>query len=112
MHKVFQESGATDEVSFRQVVKAIIDDAAHGFALFKLTSEYAELADSEKIPANPRAGGRSVKSSFGHHFHNPSIHHSLEVARVEAPSAAQIGSDASMVLSPLFLFLEDSDAGA
>ncbi len=99
MHKVPQESGATDEVGFRQVVKAAIDNAVHGFALFRLISEYAELADSEKdqlirVLADQVSSRVLVIISI--------IHHSWEVARVEAVSAVQIGPDTSMVLSPFF----------
>jgi dihydrodipicolinate synthase/N-acetylneuraminate lyase len=96
----FVSSGAVDEASFRRVVEAAIGDGVHGVALFGLASEYAKLADSERVQLTralvDQAAGRV-----------PAIisitHHSLEVAKREAVTAAEIGADALMVLPPFFL---------
>jgi len=45
----FSKEGEIDEVSFRKVIDATIADGVHGIAMFGLASEYAKLADAEKL---------------------------------------------------------------
>ncbi len=96
----FTGAGAVDEISFRKVVDAAIDDGVHGVALFGLASEYAKLADDEKRQltsalVDQAAGRVPVIISI--------THHSLEIAKQEAASAARAGADGLMVLPPFFL---------
>lgn len=96
----FSVTGTVDERSFRAVVEAAIGDGVHGLALFGLASEYAKLADGEKLLLiRALVDQASVRV--------PVIisitHHSLDIAKQEAAAAARLGASALMVLPPFFL---------
>lgn len=95
----FSVTGTVDVRSFRTVIEAAIGDGVHGLALFGLASEYAKLADREKLLLT-----RALMDQVS--LRVPVIlsitHHSLDIAKQEA-AAARLGASALMVLPPFFL---------
>ena len=96
----FSESGEIDELAFRNVIDAAIQDGVDGLAMFGLASEYAKLADAEKLRLTRILVQHTAKRV-------PVIvsitHHSLEVARKEAAEAIRIGADALMIMPPFLM---------
>lgn len=96
----FTAKGEADEAGFRNVIDAVISDGVNGLAMFGLASEYAKLADAEKIRLTRILVEQAAKRV-------PVIvaitHHSLEVARKEAVEAIRVGADALMVMPPFFM---------
>jgi 4-hydroxy-tetrahydrodipicolinate synthase len=96
----FSEDGEIDEAGFRKVIDAAIVGGVHGLAMFGLASEYAKLADAEKVRLTQilvEQTGKRVPVIVS------ITHHSLEVARKEAAEAMQIGADALMIMPPFFM---------
>jgi 4-hydroxy-tetrahydrodipicolinate synthase len=96
----FFEDGEIDEISFRKVIDAAIEDGAHGLAMFGLASEFYKLADVEKVRLTKilvEQTGKRVPVIVS------ITHHSLEVARKEAAEAMRIGADALMIMPPFFM---------
>lgn len=96
----FDDRGAVDEASFRRVVDKAVDDGANGLAMFGLASEYAKLADHERIRLTEvliEQAARRVPVIIS------ITHHSAEVAVTQAKQAEELGANAVMVLPPFLL---------
>jgi 4-hydroxy-tetrahydrodipicolinate synthase len=96
----FDDRGAVDETGFRRVVDKAIEDGVHALAMFGLASEYAKLADHERV----RLTAVLIEQAANRLPVVISItHHSAEVAVTHAAEAEQLGADGVMVLPPFFL---------
>ncbi len=97
----FDDNGAVDYESFKNLIKTLIEGGCEGATLFGIAGEYYKLSADEKeelakitVETCHKYGGKAVISV---------TEHATEVAAVQAKHFEELGADCLMLLPPFFL---------